>query len=147
MFSLSTFLHIHFRFENAPSTVEFGNFVHIVDLSIKMKKDSCDMDTTRVDENESNDSTSSSTLCSLNGKCPIVDEVLVFVMTPAILLNCLRHSFFKLNLIKFLIMDECCHVRGKHPYACIMTGQKYVDGGEDYALCPQASVQTGWDDI
>ncbi|KAK7412825.1 hypothetical protein VNO78_04480 [Psophocarpus tetragonolobus] len=45
----------------------------------------------------------------------------VFVMTPAILLNCLRHSFFKLNLIKLLIMDECHHARGKHPYACIMT--------------------------
>ncbi|KAK7410219.1 hypothetical protein VNO78_00831 [Psophocarpus tetragonolobus] len=81
-----------------------------------MDVDSYDMDTTRVDENESNDSTSSSTLCSLNGKCPIV-----FVMTPAILLNCLRHNFFKLNFIKFLIMDECCHVRGKHCYACIMT--------------------------
>lgn len=42
-------------------------------------------------------------------------------MTPAILLNCLRHSFLKLNLIKVLIMDECHHARGKHPYACIMT--------------------------
>ncbi|KAG4946137.1 hypothetical protein JHK87_042144 [Glycine soja] len=48
-------------------------------------------------------------------RCP------VFVMTPAILLNCLRHSFLKLNLIKVLIMDECHHARGKHPYACIMT--------------------------
>ncbi|ESW19460.1 hypothetical protein PHAVU_006G127100 [Phaseolus vulgaris] len=45
----------------------------------------------------------------------------VFVMTPAILLNCLRHSFLKLNMIKVLIMDECHHARGKHPYACIMT--------------------------
>ena len=42
-------------------------------------------------------------------------------MTPAILLNCLRHSFLKLNMIKVLIMDECHHARGKHPYACIMT--------------------------
>ncbi|KAF8027787.1 hypothetical protein BT93_E0647 [Corymbia citriodora subsp. variegata] len=45
----------------------------------------------------------------------------VLVMTPAILLTCLRHSFFKLDLIKVLIMDECHHARGKHPYACIMT--------------------------
>ncbi|XP_047150394.1 endoribonuclease Dicer homolog 2-like isoform X1 [Vigna umbellata] len=45
----------------------------------------------------------------------------VLVMTPVILLNCLRHSFFKLNMIKVLIMDECHHARGKHPYACIMT--------------------------
>ncbi|XP_029129825.1 endoribonuclease Dicer homolog 2 isoform X2 [Cajanus cajan] len=45
----------------------------------------------------------------------------VLVMTPAILLNCLRHSFFKLNMIKVLIVDECHHARGKHPYACLMT--------------------------
>ncbi|XP_058762785.1 endoribonuclease Dicer homolog 2-like isoform X2 [Vicia villosa] len=45
----------------------------------------------------------------------------VLVMTPAILLNCLRHSFIKLNMIKVLIMDECHHAAGKHPYACIMT--------------------------
>ncbi|WVY94127.1 hypothetical protein V8G54_033215 [Vigna mungo] len=45
----------------------------------------------------------------------------VLVMTPVILLNCLRHSFFKLNMIKVLVMDECHHARGKHPYACIMT--------------------------
>ncbi|WVZ00849.1 hypothetical protein V8G54_026918 [Vigna mungo] len=45
----------------------------------------------------------------------------VLVMTLVILLNCLRRSFFKLNMIKVLIMDECHHARGKHPYACIMT--------------------------
>ncbi|XP_028758757.1 endoribonuclease Dicer homolog 2 [Neltuma alba] len=45
----------------------------------------------------------------------------VLVMTPAILLSGLRHSFFKLNMIKVLIMDECHHARGRDPYACIMT--------------------------
>ncbi|XP_045805840.1 endoribonuclease Dicer homolog 2-like [Trifolium pratense] len=45
----------------------------------------------------------------------------VLVMTPAILLSCLRHSFIKLKMIKVLIMDECHHAAGKHPYACIMT--------------------------
>nr|XP_004486471.1 endoribonuclease Dicer homolog 2 isoform X1 [Cicer arietinum] len=45
----------------------------------------------------------------------------VLVMTPAILLSCLRHSFIKLNMIKVLIMDECHHAGGRHPYACIMT--------------------------
>ncbi|KAG2395488.1 Endoribonuclease Dicer-like protein [Vigna angularis] len=50
----------------------------------------------------------------------------VLVMTPVILLNCLRHSFFKLNMIKVLIMDECHHARGKHPYACIMTVLVYT---------------------
>ncbi|XP_048137165.1 endoribonuclease Dicer homolog 2 isoform X2 [Rhodamnia argentea] len=49
-----------------------------------------------------------------------LDRYEVLVMTPAILLNCLRHSFFKLDLIKVLIMDECHHARGEHPYACIM---------------------------
>ncbi|XP_059442582.1 endoribonuclease Dicer homolog 2-like isoform X2 [Corylus avellana] len=44
----------------------------------------------------------------------------VLVMTPAILLAGLRHSFFKLSMIKVLIIDECHHARGKHPYACIM---------------------------
>lgn len=42
-------------------------------------------------------------------------------MTPAILLSGLRHSFFHLSMIKVLIVDECHHARGKHPYACIMT--------------------------
>uniref|UniRef100_A0A2N9FEH6 Uncharacterized protein n=1 Tax=Fagus sylvatica TaxID=28930 RepID=A0A2N9FEH6_FAGSY len=45
----------------------------------------------------------------------------VLVMTPAILLGGLRHSFFHLSMIKVLIFDECHHTRGKHPYACIMT--------------------------
>ncbi|XP_019440116.1 PREDICTED: endoribonuclease Dicer homolog 2-like [Lupinus angustifolius] len=44
----------------------------------------------------------------------------VLVMTPAILLMSLRHSFLKLNMIKVLIMDECHHARGRDPYACIM---------------------------
>lgn len=45
----------------------------------------------------------------------------VFVTTPQILLNNLRHSFFKIENIKLLIFDECHHTKGKHPYACIMT--------------------------
>ncbi|KAK7246161.1 hypothetical protein RIF29_41021 [Crotalaria pallida] len=44
----------------------------------------------------------------------------VLVMTPAILLRSLRHSFLKFNMIKVLIMDECHHARGRDPYACIM---------------------------
>ncbi|ESR41919.1 hypothetical protein CICLE_v10010912mg [Citrus x clementina] len=45
----------------------------------------------------------------------------VLVMTPQILLDGLRLSYFKLNMIKVLILDECHHARGKHQYACIMT--------------------------
>lgn len=44
----------------------------------------------------------------------------VLVMTPAILLASLRHSFLKMNMIKVLIFDECHHASGNDPYACIM---------------------------
>ncbi|KAG5240040.1 endoribonuclease Dicer [Salix suchowensis] len=50
-----------------------------------------------------------------------IDKHEVLVMTPQILLNGLRHSFFKLDMIKVMIVDECHHARGKDPYACIMT--------------------------
>ncbi|XP_022732896.1 endoribonuclease Dicer homolog 2-like isoform X2 [Durio zibethinus] len=49
-----------------------------------------------------------------------IEKYEVLVMTPQILLNGLRHSFFKINMIKVLIIDECHHARGKHPYASIM---------------------------
>ncbi|KAK0593324.1 hypothetical protein LWI29_034760 [Acer saccharum] len=45
----------------------------------------------------------------------------VLVMTPQILLDGLRHSFFRLNMIKVLIFDECHHARGNHPYSLILT--------------------------
>ncbi|XP_062145821.1 endoribonuclease Dicer homolog 2-like [Alnus glutinosa] len=45
----------------------------------------------------------------------------VLVMTPTILLNGLSHGFLKLSMIKVLIIDECHHASGKHPYALIMT--------------------------
>ncbi|KAL7252377.1 hypothetical protein ACSBR1_007043 [Camellia fascicularis] len=45
----------------------------------------------------------------------------VLVMTPMILLNALRHSFLRLDMIKVLIFDECHNARGRHPYVCIMT--------------------------
>ncbi|KAJ6726834.1 DICER-RELATED [Salix purpurea] len=44
-----------------------------------------------------------------------IDKHEVLVMTPQILLNGLRHSFFKLDMIKVMIVDECHHARGKDP--------------------------------
>ncbi|KAG5549524.1 hypothetical protein RHGRI_014751 [Rhododendron griersonianum] len=49
------------------------------------------------------------------------EEYEVLVMTPMILLDALRHSFLRLDMIKVLIFDECHNARGRYPYACIMT--------------------------
>ncbi|TYI43273.1 hypothetical protein ES332_A01G156600v1 [Gossypium tomentosum] len=56
-----------------------------------------------------------------NGSRKLINMRYVLVMTPQILLNGLRHGFFKINMIKVLIIDECHHARRKHPYASIMT--------------------------
>ncbi|XP_057429681.1 endoribonuclease Dicer homolog 2-like isoform X2 [Lotus japonicus] len=50
-----------------------------------------------------------------------IEKQEVLVMTPQILLDCLRHSFIKLQMIKVLILDECHHTKGRHPYSRIMT--------------------------
>ncbi|KAM0928777.1 hypothetical protein ACQ4PT_001981 [Festuca glaucescens] len=50
----------------------------------------------------------------------VVDEAEVLVMTPQILLDNLRHSFFRLKDIALLIFDECHHAKGDSPYACIL---------------------------
>ncbi|XP_062215257.1 endoribonuclease Dicer homolog 2a [Phragmites australis] len=44
----------------------------------------------------------------------------VLVMTPQILLDNLRHSFFRLQDIALLIFDECHRAKGNSPYACIL---------------------------
>ncbi|KAJ9546095.1 hypothetical protein OSB04_025802 [Centaurea solstitialis] len=48
------------------------------------------------------------------------DEYELWVMTPAILLDALRHKFVSLDLIKLLIFDECHNAKKRHPYALIM---------------------------
>lgn len=47
------------------------------------------------------------------------DGAEVLVMTPQILLDNLRHSFFRLQDIPLLIFDECHRATGNSPYACI----------------------------
>ncbi|GMI87814.1 DICER-LIKE 2, dicer-like 2 [Hibiscus trionum] len=49
-----------------------------------------------------------------------IEKYEVLVMTPQILLNGLMHGFFKINMIKVLIMDECHHAKRNHAYASIM---------------------------
>jgi endoribonuclease Dicer len=49
-----------------------------------------------------------------------VEGAEVLVMTPQILLDNLRHSFFRLRDIALLIFDECHRAKGNSPYACIL---------------------------
>lgn len=41
-------------------------------------------------------------------------------MTPQILLDALRKAFLNIEMISFIIMDECHHATGNHPYTKIM---------------------------
>ncbi|OWM68603.1 hypothetical protein CDL15_Pgr023568 [Punica granatum] len=45
----------------------------------------------------------------------------VLVMTAQILLNVLRHSIIKMEMINLLILDECHHAVKKHPYSLVMS--------------------------
>lgn len=42
-------------------------------------------------------------------------------MTAQILLNILRHSIIKMEVINLLILDECHHAVKKHPYSLVMS--------------------------
>ncbi|MQL91411.1 hypothetical protein Taro_024007 [Colocasia esculenta] len=64
-------------------------------------------------------------------------EFQVFVMTPQILLDNLRHGFFNMGMIKLLVFDECHHAKGRHPYACIMTEFYHRQLGIQSAILPR----------
>jgi endoribonuclease Dicer len=49
------------------------------------------------------------------------DAKQVLVMTAQILLNILRHSIIKMEMINLLILDECHHAVKKHPYSLVMS--------------------------
>ncbi|KAL0722477.1 hypothetical protein Bca4012_037076 [Brassica carinata] len=44
----------------------------------------------------------------------------VLVMTPQIFLDALRGGTLKLEMVRFLVIDECHRTTGNHPYAMIM---------------------------
>lgn len=44
----------------------------------------------------------------------------VLVMTPQILVDMIQHSFIDINRINLLIIDECHHATGNHPYCQIL---------------------------
>lgn len=41
-------------------------------------------------------------------------------MTPQILLDALRKAFLSLDIVCFIVIDECHHATGNHPYTKIM---------------------------
>ncbi|KAL8107399.1 endoribonuclease Dicer homolog 3-like [Apium graveolens] len=53
----------------------------------------------------------------------------VMVMTPQILLDALRKAFVNFELISLLVLDECHHTTGNHPYAKLMK-EFYHHSGE-----------------
>ncbi|XP_044463559.1 endoribonuclease Dicer homolog 3-like [Mangifera indica] len=48
------------------------------------------------------------------------DQNDVLVMTPQILLDVLRKAFLRLEMVCFIIIDECHHATKNHPYARVM---------------------------
>jgi ERCC4-related helicase len=73
----------------------------------------------------------------------MVDGAEVLVMTPQILLDNLRHSFFRLRDIPLLIFDECHHATGNSPYACIFKVTPKVGTTLGY-FCPPTDPLVCW---
>ncbi|KAK7411980.1 hypothetical protein VNO78_03425 [Psophocarpus tetragonolobus] len=101
------------------------------DYNPEGKEDSHGMDTAGADENESNDSTSSSSLCSLNGECPLVDEGV-------------SHDYYSVN--------SCIDSDESGEIACGRRQRKAVDYkklydemfGKDAPPCEQVSEDEDW---
>lgn len=44
----------------------------------------------------------------------------IVVMIAQMFLNCLRRGYIKITDFSFMVLDECHHCHGDHPYAGIM---------------------------
>jgi endoribonuclease Dicer len=48
----------------------------------------------------------------------------ILVMSPAILVDMLNHSFISVADIRMIVFDECHHTTGKHPYSQVLNEVK-----------------------
>ncbi|KAI4379952.1 hypothetical protein MLD38_006189 [Melastoma candidum] len=74
-----------------------------------------------------------------------IDEHNVLVMTPQILLNALRNGFLTMGMIRLMIIDECHHASGNHPYARIMREfyHKAIDRPKIFGMTASPVVSKG----
>jgi endoribonuclease Dicer len=44
----------------------------------------------------------------------------ITVMIAQMFINCLRRGYIKLTDFSFIVLDECHHAQGNHPYSSLM---------------------------
>ncbi|XAR57556.1 Ribonuclease III [Bertholletia excelsa] len=72
-----------------------------------------------------------------------VNEHDVLIMTPQILLDALRKAFLSFEIVCLMIIDECHHATGNHPYAKIMKEFYHKSGNKPKIFGMTASTIIG----